>query len=211
MRVRFALAFAASLPLIAPVIASGQAMSPTTSPTTGQATTGATTPAGLWQAVDDDTKQPSGWFVITNHDGVYTGIIAKMFMKPGDPPNPVCDKCTDDRQNHPWLGLEIIRDTKQEQGDKYSGGNILDPRDGKVYHVILTLSPDGQTLTVHGYLGIPLLGKNVYWTRLPDTAYSMLDPSLNPNAKRPPGGAMAPPQHKSDAPHPQNNTLGLRQ
>jgi hypothetical protein len=40
------------------------------------------TPAGLWQAVDDDTKQPTGWFLIANHDGVYSGIIAKMFLKP---------------------------------------------------------------------------------------------------------------------------------
>ena len=45
-------------------------------------------PVGLWQAVDDSTKQPTGWFIISNHDGVYSGIIAKMFMKPGEDPNP---------------------------------------------------------------------------------------------------------------------------
>ena len=39
---------------------------------------------GLWQAVDSDTKQPTGWFLITDHDGVYDGIIAKMFLKPGE-------------------------------------------------------------------------------------------------------------------------------
>jgi uncharacterized protein (DUF2147 family) len=178
-----------------------------------------TTPAGLWQAVDDNTKQPTGWFIINNHDGVYSGFIAKMFMKPGEAPNPVCDKCTDDRQNHPWLGLEIIRDMKQEEADKYGGGSILDPRDGKVYHAIMKLSPDGQTLTVRGYLGFEMLGKNVYWTRLPDSAYSMLDPSINPNTavKRAPGvpgtapaPMMAPQQHKSELPRPQN-ALGLRQ
>jgi uncharacterized protein (DUF2147 family) len=166
-------------------------------------------PVGLWQAVDDDTKQPTGWFLIADHDGVYSGIIAKMFMKPGENPNPVCDKCTDDRANHPWLGLEIIRDMKQEDSDKYGGGNILDPRDGKVYHATLKLTQDGQTLVVRGYLGIELLGKNTYWTRLPDSAYSMLDPSINPNtavnpnaAKHPPGAPMAPvtaqPAHRSE-------------
>ncbi|HUC52300.1 MAG TPA: DUF2147 domain-containing protein [Xanthobacteraceae bacterium] len=166
-------------------------------------------PVGLWQAVDDDTKQPTGWFLIANHDGVYSGIIAKMFMKPGDNPNPVCDKCTDDRTNHPWLGLEIIRDMKQEEPDKYGGGNILDPRDGKVYHATMKLTQDGQTLVVRGYLGIELLGKNTYWTRLPDSAYSMLDPSINPNtavnpnaAKHPPGAPIAPvtaqPAHRSE-------------
>jgi hypothetical protein len=34
---------------------------------------------------------------------------------------------------------------------------------------------------VRGYLGIELLGQNQYWTRLPNAAYSMLDPSINPN------------------------------
>ncbi|MGA8076341.1 MAG: DUF2147 domain-containing protein, partial [Xanthobacteraceae bacterium] len=54
------------------------------------------TPAGLWQATDSGTKQPTGWFLITDHDGVYDGIIAKMFLKPGEDPNVVCDQCKDD-------------------------------------------------------------------------------------------------------------------
>ena len=139
------------------------------------------TPAGLWQAVDDDTKQPTGWFLIANHDGVYSGIIARMFLKPGEDPNPVCSECKDDRHNHPWLGLELIRGMQQETADKYSGGTILDPRDGKVYKANMTVTPDGQTLVVRGYIGISLLGKNQYWTRLPDSAMTMLDPSVNPN------------------------------
>jgi uncharacterized protein (DUF2147 family) len=155
-------------------------------------------PVGLWQAVDDSTKQPTGWFIISNHDGVYSGIIAKMFMKPGEAPNPVCDKCTDDRANHPWLGLEIIRDMKQEEGDKYGGGNILDPRDGKVYHATLKLTQDGQTLVVHGYVGIPLIGKDTYWKRLPDSAYSALDPAINPNTANNPNAAKRPPTHRSE-------------
>jgi uncharacterized protein (DUF2147 family) len=172
------------------------------------ATADLSSPAGLWQAVDDNTKEPNAWFLITNHDGVYSGIIAKMFMKPGENPNVVCDQCKDDRINHPWLGLEIIRDMKLEEPDKYGGGNILDPRDGKIYHATMKVTPDGQTLVVRGYLGIELLGKNQYWTRLPDSAYSMLDPSINPNtAKRPPTAPMAPaapPAHHSDLAHPQN-------
>src|SRR5277367_584758 len=140
------------------------------------------TPTGLWQAVDDDTKQPTGWFLITEQAGVYTGIIAKMFLKPGEDPNAVCDQCKDDRHNHPWLGLELIRGMQQEAADKYSGGTILDPRDGKIYKATMKVTPDGQTLIVRGYLGVELLGRNQYWTRLPDSAYTMLDPSVNPNA-----------------------------
>jgi len=158
--------------------------------------------AGLWQAVDDDTKQPTGWFLISAKDGVYSGILAKMFLKPGEDPNAVCDQCKDDRLNHPWLGLEIIRGMKQdsEHPEKFAEGTILDPRDGKVYKAMMTVSPDGQTLTVRGYVGFSLLGKNVYWTRLPDSAMTMLDPAVNPN---PAVNAAAPPAKPAPARKPQ--------
>jgi uncharacterized protein (DUF2147 family) len=173
MRVKLAMAAAALLPLVAFVLAPGHAVNADPAPLTA---------AGLWQAVDDDTKQPTGWFLISEDpNGLYDGIIAKMFLKPGEDPNVVCDQCKDDRHDHPWLGLQIIRDMKPEEDNKYGGGSILDPRDGKIYHATMKLTPDGQTLVVRGYLGIELLGQNQYWTRLPNAAYSMLDPSINPN------------------------------
>ena len=136
------------------------------------------TPVGLWQSVDQDTKQPNGWFLITDHGGVYDGILAKMFLQPGQDPNVVCSRCKDDRHNKPWLGLEIIRGMKPAGNNKYEDGTILDPRDGKVYDAKMTLSPDGQTLIVRGYFGISLLGRNQYWTRLPDADLRMLDPAI---------------------------------
>jgi uncharacterized protein (DUF2147 family) len=162
------------------------------------------TPAGLWQAVDDDTKQPTGWFLITNHDGVYSGIIAKMFLKPGEDPNAVCSECKDDRLNHTWLGLEIIRGMKQDpdKPEKYEDGTILDPRDGKVYKANMTVTPDGQTLVVRGYIGISLLGKNQYWTRLPDSDMAQLDPSVNPNPPVAAPAAKPAPARKPQAPAP---------
>jgi uncharacterized protein (DUF2147 family) len=163
MRAKLAVGFAA---LLLSFMAGGHAVSADMSPT------------GLWQAVDPDTKQPSGWFLISNHDGVYDGTLVKMFLQPGEDPNIVCDKCRDDRRNQPWLGLQIIRGMKPDGDNKYVDGTILDPRDGNVYDAMMTLTPDGQTLIIRGYLGISLLGRNEYWTRLPDSDYSMLDPSI---------------------------------
>ncbi|HML07255.1 MAG TPA: DUF2147 domain-containing protein [Xanthobacteraceae bacterium] len=158
--------------------------------TVGGALCAEPTAVGLWQAIDAGTGQPTGWFLISDHSGVYDGIIAKMFLQPGEDPNVVCDRCKDDRHDKPWLGLEIIRGMKPEGDNKYGGGTILDPRDGEIYKATMKVTPDGQTLIVRGYIGFELLGKNQYWTRLPDSAYNALDPSVNPNPavspKRPP-------------------------
>jgi uncharacterized protein (DUF2147 family) len=124
------------------------------------------TALGTWQVVDSDHQ---AWFHIYENNGVFYGKIARMFPKQGDEPNPVCSKCEGERHNAPWQGLTIITGMKRD-GLNYENGRILDPRDGKVYSAQMKLSPDGQTLTVRGYLGVSALGQSQTWRRIPQAA-----------------------------------------
>ncbi|NOX33261.1 MAG: DUF2147 domain-containing protein [Deltaproteobacteria bacterium] len=106
---------------------------------------------GKWKTIDDKTHEPKSIVQIYEKDGKYFGQIKELFRKPGEDPDPVCDKCPDKdpRKDKPTKGMVIIQNLVKK-GNEYSGGTILDPKEGKIYTCKLWL--ENGNLMVRGYI-----------------------------------------------------------
>ena len=123
------------------------------------------TPVGLWKTIDDETKKEKSLVRISDGNGVLSGRIEKL-LDPTAKQNDVCDKCSDERKGKPIVGLNIIRNAKPDGDDKsvWTGGEILDPNNGKTYRLRLKPNDGGKTLEVRGYIG-PFF-RNQTWIRV---------------------------------------------
>ena len=122
------------------------------------------TPSGTWKTIDDNTGKPRGLVEITEKNGVYSGRLLKSFVD-GDGKPRVCDKCTDARKDQPLIGMTILSGLRKTGDNEWSGGEILDPENGKVYKSKMSLSEDGSKLNVRGFIGISLIGRTQTWER----------------------------------------------
>lgn len=121
-------------------------------------------PVGLWKTIDDASGKPKSLVRISEANGELSGKIEKLFRAAGEEQNPVCDKCEGAKKDQPLIGMTILEGLKPDGAD-YSGGTVLDPKNGKIYKSKLTLVDDGKKLNLRGYIGMPLLGRTQTWVR----------------------------------------------
>ncbi len=119
------------------------------------------TPLGLWTTIDDRSGKVRSEVRIYERDGALYGRIEKIIL-PGR--HKRCVACTDERRDQPALGLVIIRNMKRD-GDAWTGGDVLDPENGKVYAGTLRLEDEGRILKLRGYVGLPMFGRTQTWSR----------------------------------------------
>lgn len=121
-------------------------------------------PVGLWQTFDQDSGAKKAVVQISElgGDGQLVGKIVKLQQKPGA----VCVKCRGVLKNKPIKGMMILWGLMPDGENEWGGGEILDPQNGKTYSLKITLSADGQTLKLRGYLGFSLLGRTQTWKRV---------------------------------------------
>ena len=104
---------------------------------------------GKWKTIDDKTKAPKSIVEIYKQEGKLYGRIVKLFRKPEEDPDPVCDKCKGEQKDKKILGMVIINGLTKK-GVAWSKGKVLDPDNGKTYHAKIWLE-DGK-LRIRGYI-----------------------------------------------------------
>ena len=122
----------------------------------------ASTPAGRWRTFDDKTPgKPKSIILLYEEKGLLFGRVETLV----DPDAvKICDKCSDERKGRPVTGMVVVRRMKKD-GDEYTGGDILDPKNGSVYRCKMRLMDQGRKLSVRGYLGFSLFGRTQTWIR----------------------------------------------
>lgn len=122
------------------------------------------TPVGTWKQYDDRQGDLRSIIKIEQVGDELVGTIQKTFLRPGEPDHPTCEKCPGEFKDKPIIGLRFLWGVKGS-GREWGGGRVLDPDDGKIYRVKLTLLDGGNTLEVRGYIGISMFGRSQKWVR----------------------------------------------
>ena len=108
-------------------------------------------PVGTWQTVDEKTGKVVSEVQLYDQGGKLFGKIVKLADPDDAQGKPkVCTKCPGADKDKPIVGLVILKDMSPS-GDRYKGGTIMDPDDGKIYKS--EIWGESGNLKVRGYLG----------------------------------------------------------
>lgn len=129
-------------------------------------------PEGYWYSAPTKHQFGSVFHVFKVGDEI-RGIIATLIPRIGHPDDDLgtrCSGCDGELKDHPTIGLPFIWGFKKDPASsRWINGKVLDPRSGNAYSARMETVEGGRQLKVRGYLGSPVLGANVYWTRVIST------------------------------------------
>jgi len=116
---------------------------------------------GVWESRNEKTNKVDSYVEIYKKEGKAYAKIIEITDK--DRQKVVCDKCEGENKNKPILGMNILYGLSKD-GNEWSGGKILDPRNGKLYTCYIKLEGKDK-LKIRGYVGFALFGRTSYWHR----------------------------------------------
>jgi uncharacterized protein (DUF2147 family) len=122
----------------------------------------AASPYGTWKTIDDETNKAKSLVELyKGKDGKLYGKIVKLFNPKEKDPR--CTKCSGARKNKPIVGLQIITGLSLDD-DEWSGGEVLDPANGKTYRCKLWVEDGGKKIKLRGY--VAFFYRTQYWYRV---------------------------------------------
>lgn len=110
-------------------------------------------------------EEKTGKIEVYKDNNKYMGKIVWVDLKPEDSgfdennPDP-------QKRKQPLQGLLILKGFEYEEGE-YVDGEIYDPKNGKTYSCYMKLETKDK-LFVRGFIGLSLIGRTTYWTRVKD-------------------------------------------
>jgi len=120
---------------------------------------------GVWLNEDKDAH-----IRIENIDGKYFGKIIWLKDPIDEETNkPKLDKENPDEQlkKRPVMGLNLLANFVFNGDDEWSDGEIYDPKSGNTYSCYMIFTDSSKNrLKVRGFIGISLIGRTTYWTRV---------------------------------------------
>jgi uncharacterized protein (DUF2147 family) len=123
---------------------------------------------GVWNNQEKDAK-----IEIQKCGDTYCGKIVWLMVpnypagsEEGVPGTPKVDHNNPDKnlRRSPVMGLQIVHDFSYAGNNKWTGGRVYDPKNGRTYSGKLTLVSPTQ-LNLRGFIGISLIGRTAVWTK----------------------------------------------
>lgn len=116
--------------------------------------------AAKWYSIDEDGNKKSLVSIYKTTSGTYEGVIEKLLT--GDTKRK-CVNCTGTEKDKPIEGMKVLKGFKAD-GEKLTGGTILDPANGKIYHCTIQIDKKTGKLKVRGTLDkTGFIGRNQIW------------------------------------------------
>ena len=142
---------------------------------------------GYWLSVDEKTgKITAGWHVYQQGDKLYGKILSLS----DEPKTALADKCKESYAGFPvagkvnqmtLAGTPWIYGLSMDKPGEWSGGNVVNPEDGKLYKCkVIFHNADGKKyktdmLEMRGEIGMGI-GRSQFWQRTDEKTASSLGP-----------------------------------
>jgi uncharacterized protein (DUF2147 family) len=118
---------------------------------------------GIWLNEDEDAHVE----IYKENDLYYGKIVWLKFPIDEETGKPKLDKHNPDPelQKRPSLGIKLLTDFEWDGDNEWDEGDIYDPKSGKTYSCYIVMK-EYDRLKIRGYIGVSLIGRTTYWTRV---------------------------------------------